>query len=106
VTDVVKAGLLSTYFGGSTLFIVVRLLGSGISLVGVLSVASTDRSIILLSTVVCILRGSLVFSYYNRVATSAYSYLTVVTIFVVFVVCGASSSYSTYLILFRRFSNL
>lgn len=57
VTDVVKAGLLSTYFGGSTLFIVVRLLGSGISVVGVLSVASTDRSIILLSTVVCILRG-------------------------------------------------
>ena len=35
---------------------------------------------------------------------SSYSYLTVVTIFVAFVVCGASSSYSTYLILFRRFS--
>jgi hypothetical protein len=57
VTDVVKAGLLSTYFGGSTLFIFVRLLGSGIPVVGVLSVASTDRSIILLSTFVCILRG-------------------------------------------------
>jgi hypothetical protein len=57
VTDVVKAGLLSTDFGGSASFIVVRLLDSGISVVFVLSVASTDRFIILLSPVVCILRG-------------------------------------------------
>jgi hypothetical protein len=40
------------------------------------------------------------------VATSAYSYLTVVTIFVVLVVYGDSSIYSTHLILFRRFSIL
>jgi hypothetical protein len=47
-----------------------------------------------------------VLSYYNRVATSSYSYLTVVTIFVVLVVYGDSSSCSTHLSLFRRFSNL
>jgi hypothetical protein len=106
VTDVVEACILSTYFDGSASFIVVRLLDSGISVVGVLSVASTDRSIILLSTVVCILRGWLVLSCYNRVATSSYSYFTVVTIFVVLVVCGDSSNCSTHLSLLRRFSNL
>jgi hypothetical protein len=37
---------------------------------------------------------------------SACNYLTVVTILVVFVDYGESSSCSTYLILFRRFSNL
>jgi hypothetical protein len=57
VTDVVKAGLVSTYFGGTTSCIVVRLLDSGISVVGVLSVASLERFIILFSTVVCMLRG-------------------------------------------------
>jgi hypothetical protein len=45
-------------------------------------------------------------SYYCNVATSAYSYLTVVTIFVVLVVYGDSSIYFMHLILFRRFSNL
>ena len=57
VTDVVKAGLVSTYFGGTTSCIVVRLLDSGISVVGVLSDASFERFIILFSTVVCMLRG-------------------------------------------------
>jgi hypothetical protein len=41
-----------------------------------------------------------------NVAMSDCSCLTVVTIFVVFVDCGESSSYSTHLILFRRFSIL
>jgi hypothetical protein len=106
VTDVVEACLLSTYFAGSASFIVVCLLDSGISVVGVLSVASTDRSIRLLSTVVGILRDWLVLSCYSKVATSSYSYFTVVTIFVVLVVCGDSSSCSTHLSLFRRFSSL
>jgi hypothetical protein len=47
-----------------------------------------------------------VLSYYNRVATSSYSYFTVVTIFVVLVVYGDSSNCSTHLSLFLRFSNL
>ena len=106
VTDVVEAFLLTTFFDGSASYVVARLLDSGISVVGVLSVGYTDRSIKLLFTVVGRLRGWLVLSCYSKVATSSYSHFTVVTIFVVLVVCGDSSSCSTHLNLLRRFSNL
>jgi hypothetical protein len=42
----------------------------------------------------------------SNAARSACNCLTVVTILVVFVVCGESSSCSTHLILLRRFSSL
>ncbi len=45
-------------------------------------------------------------TYCINVATSDCNCRTVVTIFDAFVVCGGSSSYSTYLILFLRFSSL
>ena len=106
VTDVVEACLLTPYVDGSASFVVARLIGLGRCVVVILSVASTDRSITLLSTVVGTLRGWLVLSCYSRVATSSYSYFTVVTIFVVLVVCGDSSSCSTHLSLLCRFSNL
>ena len=76
---------------------------------GLLSVSKSDRSIRLLSV------GVGMFFYYNYYyyticscssATSVCSFLTVVTIFVVFVVYGDCSNYSTHLILFRRFSIL
>ena len=45
-------------------------------------------------------------TYCINVATSVCNCRTVVTIFDAFVVCGGVSSYSTYLILFLRFSIL
>jgi hypothetical protein len=44
--------------------------------------------------------------YCSKFATSDCNCRTVVTIFEAFVVCGGSSSYSTYLTLFLRFSSL
>ena len=50
--------------------------------------------------------GSCPSTYCSKFATSDCNCRTVVTIFDAFVVCGGSSNYSTYLILFLRFSSL
>ncbi len=65
-----------------------------------------DKSITLLVAVVVLGCNYELSNCAYSLATSTYSYRTVVTIFVVLVVYGDSSSYSTHLSLLRRFSSL